>query len=64
MKDTIVDLLTSNYIVNHRDGILGRVVGMAKVQGLFLVLQQMLMMTKKISFLRGLIGILFFEGVR
>lgn len=62
MKDTIVDLLTSNYIV--RDGILGRVVGMAEVQGLFLVLQQMLMMTKKISFLRGLIGILFFEGVR
>ena len=64
MKDTVVDLLTSNYIVNHRDGILGRVVGMAEVQGLFLVLQQMLMMMKKISFLRGLIGILFFEGVR
>lgn len=61
MKDTIVDLLTSNYVV--RDGILGRVVGMAEVQGLFLVLQQMLMMTKKISFQRGLIGILFFEGV-
>ena len=58
MKDTIVDLLTSNYIV--RDGILGRVVGMAEVQGLFLVLQQILMMMKKISFLRGMIVILFF----
>ena len=61
MKDTIVDLLTSNYIVNHRDG---RVVGMAEVQGLFLVLQQILMMMKKISFLRGMIVVLFFEGVK
>ena len=64
MKDTIVDLLISNYIVNHRDGILGRVVGMAEVQGLFLVLQQILMMMKKISFLRGMIVVLFFESVK